>query len=261
MLGIVTISFNQAQFLTAAIDSVVTTPVRSSLKYVVVDPGSTDGSQQLVSRRSGDVNLKIFEPDNGPADGLNKGFSVCGDCEILGYLNADDRFVPGALEWVLRYFAGNPHVDVLLGAVAIIDKWGQRAPRGRVSDRFDLRRYAIGTCNAFQQGTFFRRRAFERTTGFNVDNRTCWDAELLVDMAIAGATFSSTRRLLGEFRLHSESITGSGRLNHRYIQDRERILGKIRAAGFAPYAPWQAALLRGVHRFSPVRHLSYLLAS
>src|ERR1035441_5561978 len=48
-LGIVTISFNQARFLTECIESVKLSDL-SRLRYVIVDPGSTDGSRDLIEK-------------------------------------------------------------------------------------------------------------------------------------------------------------------------------------------------------------------
>lgn len=261
MIGIVTISFNQAVFLPETIDSVLAAGDRTKIRYVVVDAGSTDGSRELLAQRTSDLDCLICESDSGPADGLNKGFKACSECEILGYINADDRLVSGALDWVAEFFARQAQVDVLLGAVAMIDEQGQRAARRRVSDRLNLRRYAIGACNVFQQGTFIRRTALERTSGFNVENRTCWDAELVIDLALSGACFQTVHKVLGEFRIHSGSITGSGRLNDLYRADRLRIADRIRAAGYDPYANWQEAWIRTLHRASPIRQMRYLFAN
>jgi glycosyltransferase involved in cell wall biosynthesis len=231
------------------------------LKYVVVDAGSRDGSRRIIRNFGNEIDLMICEPDSGPANGLNKGFRECADCDVLGYLNSDDRFTPGALDWVLEFFRSHPEVDCLVGAIAIIGPRGCRSCRARVPDRFDLRKYAIDACNVFQQGTFFRRRAFEQTGGFNEQNRTCWDGELLVDLALAGGRFARTRRILGEFRIHHESITGSGRSTGQYRQDRTRIREKIESAGVPPYLAWQANMLRLVRRANPIRQVSYFLAS
>src|SRR5690242_12369441 len=101
-LGIVTISFNQATHLQEAIDSVrLSDP--SKLVYVIVDAGSKDLSRQIIERNAERFARIIFEPDEGPSDGLNKGFSAC-DADIYGYLNSDDRFVSGALDYVVDYF-------------------------------------------------------------------------------------------------------------------------------------------------------------
>src|SRR6202040_325279 len=106
----------------------------------------------------------------------------------------------------------------------------------RTSDRFDVRRYAAGICTVGQQATFFRRRAFEAAGGFNSGNRICWDGELLVDMALAGARFPTVRRGLGDFRIYGNSITGSGRFTARLYEEHGRIGAKIAASGVRLYS-------------------------
>ena len=90
-----------------------------------------------------------------------------------------------------------------------------------------LRSYAHGEANIIQQATFFRRGVFEKVGGFNVNNRTCWDGELLVDMALAGARFKRTKEVFGAFRIYGDSITGSGRLRESLLRDEKRIKEKI----------------------------------
>jgi glycosyltransferase involved in cell wall biosynthesis len=105
-IGIVTISCNQSKYLAEAIDSVHTADPEQ-LEYVIVDPGSTDGSRGIIERYRRRFSHIILEPDHGPPDGLNKGFAATG-ADILGYLNSDDRFSPGALDYVLGYFERIP---------------------------------------------------------------------------------------------------------------------------------------------------------
>src|SRR5262249_49587130 len=188
-LSIVTISFNQALFLEECIDSVARQRV-DGVEYIVVDPGSTDGSRDILARRRRDIDRAVLEPDQGPADGLNKGFAAARN-DIFGYVNADDRLLPGTASFVREFFAEHTDVDVLCGAIRLIDREGRPSPRARVSDRFEVARYAAGVCTIGQQATFFRRSAFERAGGFNTANRIAWDGELMVDMALAGARFSN----------------------------------------------------------------------
>ena len=94
----------------------------------------------------------------------------------------------------MDYFDSHPETDILLGAIAMIDENGRASPRKRTQDRpfRSLRKVAAspaGACNVFQQGTFFRREAFRKTHGFNLASKTAWDAELVVDMALAGSRF------------------------------------------------------------------------
>jgi GT2 family glycosyltransferase len=201
----------------------------------------------------------IFEPDQGPPDGLNKGFAAT-SADILGYLNSDDCFTPGALDYVLRYFEKHPDVDVLCCAIRIIDEQGRPSIRRRTPDRIDLRRYAYETCYFWQQATFFRREAFLKTGGFNLSSRTAWDGELVVDMALAGCRFAYTNKLLGDFRIYDDSITGSGRLREALGHDRVHLREKIVAAGFAPASGMEVRVMKTLYKFNLRRHWSYLFA-
>ena len=255
-IGIVTISYNQASHLAEAIHSVqLADPER--LEYVIVDPGSTDGSREIIERHRRRFSRVILEPDNGPPDGLNKGFAAT-TADVVGYLNSDDRFAPGALDYVLRYFERRPDVDVLCGAIRIIDEKGEAGIRRRTPDPIDLRRYAYETCFFWQQATFFRREAFLKTGGFNVDSKTAWDGELVVDMALAGCRFGYTNKLLGDFRIYCDSITGSGRLAKALRSDRAHMREKILRAGIPRASGLEVRVMKALYKFSLHRHWSYL---
>ncbi len=225
-LSVVTISYNQARFLEEAIRSVVSQK-NGQVEYIVVDPGSRDGSRQIIEKYSDQIDHIVLELDSGPPDGLNNGFSKATG-EVLAYLNADDCFLPGAFETMLQFFEKHPHYDVVSGNGYRIDAQGDIIRR-IYSTRFSRRLYGYGGCQNIQQATFFKREVFERTNGFNVENRTCWDTELLVDMALQGARFGSIHSRIASFRIHGESITG--RYNEAelaaYEQDRARILEKV----------------------------------
>ena len=255
-LAIVTLSFNQATFLPDALDT-VRISTETEIAYTVVDPGSTDGSREILASCPNRFARLILEPDKGPADGLNKGFAGC-DADILGYLNADDRFTPGALDFVVRYFEQNPEIDLLLGAIRLINAKGQSQMRGRAPDKLDIPRFVSGTCFAWQQATFFRRSLFEKTKGFNPLNKSCWDAELVLDMVIAGARIGYTNTILGEFRLYDTSLTGSGQQAAMQLHEMPRLKEKARAAGYRLLSLKEENRERLKYRFNPVRHLRCL---
>ena len=252
--SIVTISFNQARFLEQAICSVIEQDY-PDIEYIVVDPGSTDGSRKIIERYQDRITKVIFEPDKGPADGLNRGFSqATGD--IYGYINSDDYFELGAFSVVGKFFQERPEIDVVLGAIKIVDSKGHAKWRKRMSDNFDLKKYADGRCWIGQQATFFRKTAYEKSKSFNVDNNTCWDVELLVDMVLNGCNFGRVYKVLGNFRMYNSSISGSGRLRETYIKDQERIKKRIYDT-ISPSSPaYFSELLRLSYKFNPRRQLA-----
>ena len=230
-ISIVTLSFNQARFLDAAIASIVDQGY-PNLDYIVVDPGSTDGSRAIIEARRSQITTVLLDPDKGAADGLNNGFAAAtGD--IFGYINADDLLLPGALATIARYFNENPAVDAILGNGILVNAAGETVRTIKTSrvSRADL---GHGAMTFVQQGHWFRRRAFATIGGFNAENRTCWDGELLVDMMAAGLHLANIPERLGGFRLYGDTITGSGRLARQMAIDMERIYTKALGRPLTP---------------------------
>lgn len=208
MISMVTISFNQAPYLSRAIDSVLSQrlPPGWNLEYIVVDPGSTDGSREIVASY-GDALRPRFAPDDGPADGLNWGFRLASG-SVMGYINADDFLLPGALASIAERFSCSDAPDVVLSGGWITT--GDGSFRQHVTPTlFSARDYLLRRCVVFQQGTFFSRRAFDLAGGFNPHNKINWDAELLLEMSLAGASFVSLARDTAAFAIYPGTITSS----------------------------------------------------
>ena len=238
-ISIVTISFNQSEFIERTIKSVLDQDY-PDIEYIVVDPGSTDGSREIIEKYRNQITHIIYEPDQGPADGLNKGFSLAtGD--IYAYLNSDDTLLPGTLNDIAAEFARNPDIDVISGHAYVIDE-DDKVLQKVFSHPFSLTSYAAGCCILVQQSTFFKPFFFKAICGFNKENKISWDGELMVDFALRGAKFKLVRKYLSCFRIYESSITGSGQqVSQKYKDQHEKITHKIIQAGFIPrprYVEW-----------------------
>src|SRR5450631_2356794 len=170
--SIVTLAFKQREFLRQAIDSVLSQDY-PEIEYIVVEPGSNDGSRELFEEYGDRIPHKIFEPDRGAADGLNKGFArATGD--IFAFLNADDLLLPHAIRHVAEFLERNPECDMVMGDGFIVDQSGKTIRHVKATS-FSISRYLLGGSNWMQQSTFFRRGAFQAVGGFNPENLSCWD--------------------------------------------------------------------------------------
>jgi glycosyltransferase involved in cell wall biosynthesis len=239
--SVVTVSFNQRQYLEEALTSVLTQDY-PAIEYIVVDPGSTDGSRELIESFRDRLASIVFEADQGAADGLNKGFQrASGD--IFGFLNSDDVLLPGTMKTVSRAFEQNPDCDIVMGNGFIVDAMGKRIRRIRAAG-FTLDRYFYGGATWLQQATFFRRTAFEQVGGFNVNNRSCWDGELVVDMVRLGARVKYVNHDLALFRIHSQSITGSRRHSEMMKADADRMFSLSRGRQWTALDTLRAYLVR-----------------
>lgn len=223
-VSIVTISYNQAEFVEQTIKSVVEQDY-DNIEYIVVDPGSTDGSREIISKYRDQISKIIFEPDKGPVDGLMKGFkSATGD--IYGFLNSDDILRPNALSKVVEWFQDNYGYDAVLGNGYVISESNEILKK-IYPDKYNLKQFARGNVTFIQASMFFKGKAFWDVDGFNMENKVSWDAELLLDFGMKGFKIGTMDEFLSGFRVHKESIRGTKRLDEIDKVERERFFQMV----------------------------------
>ncbi|MFC1605842.1 glycosyltransferase family 2 protein [Pseudomonadota bacterium] len=118
-LSIITVVFNGGSELGPVIDSVTKARSQSefAIEYIVVDGGSGDGTVDLITGRSGEIDQWISEPDKGLYDAMNKGIQLARG-EWLYFLNCGDHLltVPDCLQNTAN------HYDIVSGRV-LINGW------------------------------------------------------------------------------------------------------------------------------------------
>jgi len=227
-ISILTISYNQDKYLEETINSILNQSY-NNFEYIVVDAGSTDGSREIIEKYRNRISKIIFESDDGPADGLNKGFlAATGD--ILGFVNSDDLLLPNAIEKIAEAFDKYKEADVIYGHGYFIDK-NNNILRKIYSDKFNIKRYLYGCVTIIQPSLFFKKESFKKINGFNKGNKTCWDGELITDFALSKLNFKLIDEFLSSFRLHNEGSSGMGKKNPKYRlwkEDKKRLFRKIK---------------------------------
>ena len=95
-------TYNYGRFIGEAIESVLaqTCPIA---EIIVVDDGSTDGTEDVV-RRFGDKIRYIKQPNAGVCAARNKGIEISSG-ELIGFLDADDSWLPEKVEKQVAKFA------------------------------------------------------------------------------------------------------------------------------------------------------------
>jgi glycosyltransferase involved in cell wall biosynthesis len=109
LISIVTPSFNQAQFIEATIESILSQNY-PNLEYIIIDGGSTDGSIDIIKKYEKHLSFWCSEPDAGQYDAINKGFSHSTG-EIMAWLNSDDMYLPWTFKTVSDIMTNLPQID------------------------------------------------------------------------------------------------------------------------------------------------------
>lgn len=209
-ITIVTPAFDAAATIEQTLASVRAQDYAGELEHLVIDGGSADGTVALLEQAG--VRY-VSESDRGLAHAMNKGFALARG-EIVGELNADDVYAPGALAAVGAAFAANPRAEWVTGRCDIIDGDGREIRRAVTAYKnLLLRRYSLGlylTHNFVSApATFFRLDALREIGGFDERYRISVDYDLQLKLALRGDPVVLDRTL-ASFRMVEGTLSMSG---------------------------------------------------
>lgn len=96
LVSIITVVKNGAVYLEECIRSVLAQNWPNT-EYILIDGGSADATLDIIRRYENRIDYWRSEPDQGIFDAMNKGISLANG-DLIGLLNADDWYEPGAVE-------------------------------------------------------------------------------------------------------------------------------------------------------------------
>jgi glycosyltransferase involved in cell wall biosynthesis len=225
-ISIVTPSYNQGCFIEDAVLSVFNQNY-PNFEHIIIDNCSTDGTIEILRKYH---HLKWFsEKDYGQSDAINKGFKLATG-EIIAWLNADDYYLSGAFDKIVRYWEIHPYTDIIYGDCCFVNAEGKFL-RGKFEIAFDLGMLIYYGCYIPSTATFFRRSIIDEEIFLNTEYHICMDMEYFVRMGSQGKRFSHIPEYLACFRRHESNISNLHserlRIERRQIQKKYGFYGRF----------------------------------
>ena len=220
-ISVITPTLNQASYIEQTIQSVLTQDY-PNLEYIILDGGSTDGTQQILAKYDKYLMWKS-EPDAGQIDAINKGLRNASG-EIVAYLNSDDLYAPGSLLKVGNFFQQNPEASILTGKCQNINQQGKDTrsiitayKNFWLSLKCDNLLHIVNYVS--QPATFWQKSLLSEIGYFNPAFRFAMDYDFWLRV-IKHHRFVYLDEYLAKYRIYPTSITGSNSKN-QFLEEYE----------------------------------------
>jgi len=207
-ISIVTPNYNYGHYIADTIESVAMQH-DPNLEYIVLDGASKDNSCAIIESYSAHISHWESKPDNGQADAIARGFEMSSG-KILGWLNSDDMYLPGALRKVRQAFSGREDEAVIVfgNCVQVNQETHETSGSDVVAQHTAL---DLSLCDyVIQPASFWTRKTQELVGPLDTSLRFGFDWEWFIRAARAGVRFCPIEDFLCVYRVHAEHKTGVG---------------------------------------------------
>ncbi len=216
LVTVVTVVYNGEKHLEEAIQSVIGQDY-GTIEYIIVDGGSTDSSLDIIRRYDDRIDFWISEPDEGIYDAMNKGIALASG-ELVGLLNADDRYEQGAIKAVVGAFLNTRGYY----NIAIAGKWNLLFEEMElVITVSPSLRFWMGMPIS-HQAIFIPKKIYEMVGAYDIAYRFAADLDMVVRLYLRGIRFIFLDQVLVSFRTSG----ASGRFFQESTREAATIIGR-----------------------------------
>lgn len=215
LVSIITVCLNAEETIETTIRSVIEQTYKN-IEYIIIDGGSTDGTQQILERYREYISVWLSEKDGGIYDAMNKGIKLAhGD--YIGIINADDWYEKNAVEYVVQIGKKiSRDIGVISGRCRFIEGTDAFLP-GKKSMDLIWTEMPIA-----HPATFVKKSVYGNFGAFDTDYKIAADYELVFRLFVNHIGFYLCEKVLANYRIGGIS----GRRKDELLKEDVEILKK-----------------------------------
>ena len=173
-ITIITPTFNSIRYIEQNILNVIDNNV-NAIEHLIIDGGSTDGTLEIIKKyaeKYPHINW-LSEKDNGQSDAMNKGIKLAKG-EYVGFLNVDDSYSNGTLNWVLNKLNGSK-IKFIVGNCNVKDENGNLIYVSKPLNNSFFSFYFKQTYPINPVSYFYKKEIHEKTGYYNESEHFAMD--------------------------------------------------------------------------------------
>ena len=206
-ISVITPVYNGERFIESCLRSVVEQNC-PDVEHIIMDGGSKDRTLEIVKEYADRYpHIRwVSEKDKGQSDAMNKGLRLARG-SLLGFLNGDDFYEPGALTAAREILETLPEPSILIGNCNVIDDNGKllwlNKPHTRYYQLLQVWRFKMPN----NPSSYFYPRSLHDTIGeFDVDEHYVMDYDFLLK-AFRASKIVYVDRTFGNYRMYGDNKT------------------------------------------------------
>lgn len=205
-VSVVIPTYNYAQFISQAIDSVLNQTF-ADYEIIVIDDGSSDRTLEILQAYGNKI-CYVTQSNQGLAAARNRGIKLARG-ELIVFLDADDWFLPQMLEDAVAIFTAQPELGIVVSGWQIVDEIRQttlEVKPWQSLPQLDLTTWVVWR-PLLPSATLFRREWLDKVDGFDADIFPAEDIDCVLKMTAFGCQSTWSKQLGVCYRRHQQSIT------------------------------------------------------
>ena len=177
IVSVITVVYNNVDHIKSTIQSVLSQEY-SSIEYIVIDGGSTDGTIDVIEKYREKISVFLTETDDGIYDALNKGIGLAtGD--TVAILHSDDLFYDNHVVSDMVNRMAVTDAEFCFSDLVIVDTVTDKVLRYYMASYFSRWMFRMGwmpphpTC-------FIKKSLFDEFGLYSLDYKVVSDFDFLV---------------------------------------------------------------------------------
>jgi len=178
LVDVIIPTFNRAQVMTRAIDSVLAQTYKDFILHVV-DDGSNDDTQVVLEKYKNHPKVKIHYQDNAGVSSARNLAANKSDSQWISFLDSDDEWMPHKLEVQMKYLNNHPDIHFLHSEELWIRNGKRVNPKIKhLKSNDNIFERSLDFCIISPSTVILKRELFLKHNGFDTQFVVCEDYDL-----------------------------------------------------------------------------------